>query len=363
MASPRGLRQPLVKSKRAAGAGTDAEKASTKPSRNVLFQVELLIAPEPRMSLSLVRPVELTEAVDDKGNSLLAAGRLDVTPSGPMNGSFGSFGYSGLHLTSIAPLHRPENPGNLIKTLRGSFEVTVSARHADPLVIPLEGAAGKTFQNDSLHVAVGAIESLEGRLQDTIELAIDEIDQLYPQDASAGMAPGTAQHDERDDGLDAQHALCAHRGRQLDRPGHALPDHVRPRRRSNQANRHAHAARGNNEGASHLEHDPRQDQDPVRIQGSSDAVRARRTEAPSALPPLRRTSDYMGGLCGMAKRSGLPVFWQIAHDVRLCFLSPSHKEATTRMVVETQSAKKPLRFPARAARLPSVGTMGRRVGR
>jgi len=79
-------------------------------------------------------------------------------------------------------------------------------------------------------------------------------------------------------------------------------------------------------------------------------------------PALKRTSDFLGEIGGVAKKSGLPVFWQIAHDVRR-FLLSSHKEATTTMVVETQSPKKPLRFPARAAGLPAVAAMGSRVGR
>jgi hypothetical protein len=79
-------------------------------------------------------------------------------------------------------------------------------------------------------------------------------------------------------------------------------------------------------------------------------------------PPLQRTSSFLEGIGGVAKKSGLPAFWQFAHDVR-SFLLSSHKEATTTMVVETQSPKKPLCLPARTARLPGVAAMGRRVGR
>jgi len=64
----------------------------------------------------------------------------------------------------------------------------------------------------------------------------------------------------------------------------------------------------------------------------------------------------------MAKESGLPVFWQIAHDVRSYFLS-SHKEATTTMVVEAPSAKKPVRPSAGPAGLGTLAAMGRRARR
>jgi hypothetical protein len=63
----------------------------------------------------------------------------------------------------------------------------------------------------------------------------------------------------------------------------------------------------------------------------------------------------------MARKSGLPVFWQIAQNVR-SFLLSSHKEATTTMVVETQSPKKPLCFSTRARGIPGVAAVGSRVG-
>src|SRR5271166_5260034 len=79
-------------------------------------------------------------------------------------------------------------------------------------------------------------------------------------------------------------------------------------------------------------------------------------------PHLRRTSSFLEEIGGMAKKSGLPMFWQIAQSVR-SFLLSSHKEATTTMVVESQSPKKLLCFPASAAGFPAVAAMGIRVGR
>jgi hypothetical protein len=31
---------------------------------------------------------------------------------------------------------------------------------------------------------------------------------------------------------------------------------------------------------------------------------------------LRRSSSFLEGIGDLAKKSGLPMFWQIAHDVR-----------------------------------------------
>ena len=39
---------------------------------------------------------------------------------------------------------------------------------------------------------------------------------------------------------------------------------------------------------------------------------------PPLAPPLQRSSSFLGEIGGVAKKSGLPMFWQIAQSVR-CF--------------------------------------------
>lgn len=67
----------------------------------------------------------------------------------------------------------------------------VLAARSDPLVIPLEGAVGKTFQNDDRRVVVSTIEHDPMRRQDVIELQIDDLDELFPPDpvSRAGLGP------------------------------------------------------------------------------------------------------------------------------------------------------------------------------
>ena len=72
---------------------------------------------------------------------------------------------------------------------------------------------------------------------------------------------------------------------------------------------------------------------------------------------LKRTSDFLGGAGSLGRRSGLPAFWQIAHDVR-SFLLSSHKEATTTMVVEARSPKKPIRRSTCSEGLGALAGMG-----
>jgi hypothetical protein len=133
------------------GSRNDAERAKAAPVRSSHFNVQLQIVPEPRMTLSQIGPPQLLEAVDDRGNSLRPSPGNGDTPFG-----FGGMGFpqGGLIVTSSIELQRPETPGTLIKNLRGTLDVSVTARQSDPLVIPLAGAAGKTFHNDALHVVV-----------------------------------------------------------------------------------------------------------------------------------------------------------------------------------------------------------------
>ncbi len=90
----------------------------------------------------------------------------------------------------IAQLHRPETPGKLIKTLRGTVEVSVSSPRPNPLVIPLEGAAGKTFQDDDRRVVVNSIERGLLKRQEVIELTIDDLDDLFPAEPVDGQGFG-----------------------------------------------------------------------------------------------------------------------------------------------------------------------------
>ena len=89
-----------------------------------------------------------------------------------------------------AQLHRPETSGKIIKTLRGLVEVWVSAPRPNPLVIPLEGAAGKTFENADRRVVVDTMDTDPARGQPRIELTPDDLNDLLPADPVNGMVQG-----------------------------------------------------------------------------------------------------------------------------------------------------------------------------
>jgi hypothetical protein len=166
------------------------------PPRTIQFQVHLRFAPEPRMAIARSGPLKLLEAVDDLGNSLLPTARDDQQPDGAMGltGALPPMFFSGgTAVRASATMHRPERPGKVIKTLRGSAEVLVTATRPSPLVIPLEGALGKTFQNDDQCVVVEKIDTDQARSQTVIELLVDNLDEIHPAEwVSPGGAGGAS---------------------------------------------------------------------------------------------------------------------------------------------------------------------------
>jgi hypothetical protein len=184
---------PLAKARAGSPGPGEAEKADNAPARIVQFRAQFQVAPEPRMTFSLTGNLKLLEAVDELGQSLVPSATDDERTFGPMGMMSGPVGMmsngmmSGQMANLAAPLRRPETPGKQIKTLRGTVDVTVSSPRANPLVIPLENAVGKTFQNDDRHVVVNSIDIDPMTRQDVIELTVDDLDELFRADGSGGV--------------------------------------------------------------------------------------------------------------------------------------------------------------------------------
>jgi hypothetical protein len=126
--------------------GFTAPQAKPTPTVNVQFSCTMLVVAEPRLIVSQNGPVKLLEAVDDRDQSLMPP----PAPASPIQRFSGYSGYSyGSNPSSLqlqVQLKLPETPGQAIRSLRGSIPLTISAPRPDPLVIPLAGAAGKTFR-------------------------------------------------------------------------------------------------------------------------------------------------------------------------------------------------------------------------
>jgi hypothetical protein len=139
------------------------------PVANVQFSAQIMVAAEPRLALSQASPVELLEALDDRGNSLLPVGEDDSV----RNRDAGYFGMSTSPVIQLqAPLHRPSTAGEWIKKLRGVVSLTVSSRRPHPLVIPLVSATGKTFESQEHRLTIHDIRPSPTNHNLLVELSI-----------------------------------------------------------------------------------------------------------------------------------------------------------------------------------------------
>jgi hypothetical protein len=181
------------------------------PVTNVQFAAQLLVAAEPRLALTQVRPLQLVEAVDDRGNSL-----IPVADDETAHNRYA--GYSGMSTGPVvqlqAQLHRPAAVGERIKKLRGFVTLIVSARRPHPLVIPLVNSAGKTFEDQEHRLTVHDIRPTAINHNTLLELSI-----------KANEPTGSADHADQDvfnDGFqraDPQHLQIE----VFDAGGHLVP--------------------------------------------------------------------------------------------------------------------------------------------
>jgi hypothetical protein len=113
------------------------------------WRVRLRLMAEPRLLIDRHGQIEVHEAIDDKGQSLLPPG------DGPHLGYSGSDFVPAQAAISIGlgmPLARPAAPGARIARLRLTVPVALLARRPDPLVVPLVGSAGQAFRRGKLVV-------------------------------------------------------------------------------------------------------------------------------------------------------------------------------------------------------------------
>lgn len=116
--------------------------------------IRMAVLPEPGRVVRQAGPPTLAEAIDDRGRSLLTPDG-DVTPD-PASRTVRQVptlnGNSGFELS--AGLRLPDQASRSIRRLRGSIPVVIVAYSSRPIVIPLEGAAGKSLGNDEATVII-----------------------------------------------------------------------------------------------------------------------------------------------------------------------------------------------------------------
>ncbi len=141
---------------------------------------------EPRLTLQQSGPLKVLEAFDDRDQSLL------IEPADPLgtqrlSGYFGVYGGTMLQLQ--VPLKHPDQAGTTIQRLRGVVPVLVSTRKLDPLVVPLQNAAGKSFKNDELILSIQNVSTAGSGNQTTIQMSL-QIQGSDPLGNLPGAIPG-----------------------------------------------------------------------------------------------------------------------------------------------------------------------------
>jgi hypothetical protein len=181
-ANPQRFGQPFPP-QRADPPGSDGPRFNPAVTESCYAQIQ--VQGEPRLSVSQNGSLKITEAVDDKGQSLVntvARGALAQRTAG----------YLGINASSFfqlqAVLSRPDRPGQVIRKLHGVLPITVATRKPNPLAVKLEGATGKTFRNDDVAVTVTEIRPLGNSRQTVIEMTI------RPLSGTSGT-PGLGQPD------------------------------------------------------------------------------------------------------------------------------------------------------------------------
>lgn len=140
------------------------------PVTSVQFTAQIVVAAEPRLFISQNGALQVTEAVDSRGNSLTApeAGGRVV---GRFAGYFGMTNASAIQIQ--APLHRPASPGETIKKLRGVIPLSIASRGPEPLVVPLDrGSVGKRFANADVEITLHASRTVPGGTQTQLEISV-----------------------------------------------------------------------------------------------------------------------------------------------------------------------------------------------
>jgi hypothetical protein len=104
------------------------------------FNVAMRVLVEPRMLISRIGEAVITEAVDDRGQSLLSGDGPDLQPCA--SGSSPAQACTFFQLS----LRHPRRAGSTIKHMKFSLPVEVVRRIPEPLVVELASARGKVFR-------------------------------------------------------------------------------------------------------------------------------------------------------------------------------------------------------------------------
>jgi hypothetical protein len=116
--------------------------------------INLHIMVEPRIMIRNDGDLKNLTVVDDLGQSLLPANPQASQPHY-------AFGFTpAAHVLGQIPLKRIDRPGTLIRKLQGVAPVAVATRRPKPLIIPLAGASGRTFDSGESVLTIRRVKKL-----------------------------------------------------------------------------------------------------------------------------------------------------------------------------------------------------------
>ena len=148
----------------------DGKPGKPIPARNEQFYAQLQVTAEPRLALTQVGNVHVTEAVDDRGNRLIGPASAENTAAQRVSGYFGFS--NGPVVQLQAQLSRPAEAATTLKRFKGVIPLIASTRKANPLMISLAAASGRTFRNDEIAITVVTHTVPDNNRPGTIELVI-----------------------------------------------------------------------------------------------------------------------------------------------------------------------------------------------
>jgi hypothetical protein len=146
-----------------------------RPVERSSFAAELLVSAEPRLRILGIGKVEKAAAIDDQRRPLLRKPAAAETEQHTAILA-SPFSHPSMRTAPISvPLSYPSPPARRIAILRGIIPVVVVARRSDPLEVPLEGSAGKTFSAGSTKITVHDVKG-EPDQEPTVELTLERAD-------------------------------------------------------------------------------------------------------------------------------------------------------------------------------------------
>lgn len=151
------------------GAGADPAAGAAGFTVIDQFHLTMQVAAEPRLLLHQAGTVRVSEAMDDRGESL-----VPTEPEAPNLRGSGYFGM-GAPTTSFqvqANLAPPGDGSKSLRRLRGSIPVRVGSPRPRPLEIALEGSVGRRFRSEEAEVGVDALQVDPNGQRHTVELTI-----------------------------------------------------------------------------------------------------------------------------------------------------------------------------------------------